>query len=171
MNNPQITAIYGLYNQDGSGYNSGKAIAFYPIKAAAEAAQNGNYYLNVCKAESLRFEDTLYLYKKTLDRKSIKGCVKAFIPTLVYQDYSYNSYYSRDESVYYTDKDSLIELLNDGKQHVIYALWLICDTDDNYHLLVQPEPITVEKIVMSRELAINHALSKLTDEEKKLLGL
>lgn len=168
---PQITKIYGLYNQDGSGYNSGKAIAFYPIKAAAEAAKGDNYYLNVYEAESLRFEDTLYLYKKTLDKKTIRGSIKAFVPTLIYQDYKYNSYHSIDESVYYTDKNDLLELIADGKQHVIYAYWAICDTDDNYFLLIQPEPITVEKLAMSRELAINHALSKLTDEEKKLLGL
>lgn len=102
MNNPRITKIYGLYNQDESGYNSGKAIAFYPIK---------------------------------------------------------------------TNKDSLIEILNDGKQHIIYAYWTICDPDDNYYLLNSPELITVEKLVMSCGLAVKPTISKLSDEEKKLLGL
>ncbi len=169
MNKPQITTVFGIYNSDDRGYNYGKPLAYYPIKAAAEAAQTHGGYQNVCPVECLRLEDTLYAHSKILDKSKIKGKLSAFVPTLVYMDYIYQD--SFDKSLYYVSHQDLLELLRDGKSHNIRAQWVICDLSENYHLLLYPEPITVEKIVMSRELAVAHALSKLTDEEKKLLGL
>jgi hypothetical protein len=50
-------------------------------------------------------------------------------------------------------------------------MFLIKDGEDNYYLLSKQEPITINKFIMSHQLAVAHAKSKLTEEEQKLLGL
>mgnify|MGYP001571600541 FL=1 len=94
----------------------------------------------------------------------------AFVPVIVYQDYLTNNYHA-DISDYYCDGFDLLTKLKLHEHRAIYKKIMICDTEGNFYLLKQTGPITVEKLVMSRELAVSHALSKLTDEEKKLLGI
>ncbi len=171
MNKPQITTIYGVYSTDDRGYIHGKALAYYPIKAAAEAFKGDRYNFNVYQAESLRFEDTLYLLEKELSKTAkIVGKIPAFVPAVIYQNYKTNSYHA-DISDYYCDGADFLAELKVNENLTLYKKVMICDTEGNFYLLRQIEPITVEKLAMSRELAVAHALSKLTDEEKKLLGI
>ena len=94
--------------------------------------------------------------------------MKSFVPCVCYYEHIYEN--SWDKSLYHSDEKAILELLHDGKTHNIRSIIMFYD-GEKYFLLKSDIPVTVEKVTMSRELAINHALSKLTDEEKGLLGL
>ena len=167
----QIVEYYGVYNTDDRGYNSGPPISIWPIKAAAEARVGGrtpSYYQNVYTVNILKIEDCNYIVKKEISKDRILGKIKSFIPTPGYYEHIYENGF--DKSKYYYGDKLVLELLSDSKYHNLKKIYLISDGEKTYELEF-PDEVTVEKLIMSRELAINHALSKLTDEEKGLLGL
>lgn len=45
------------------------------------------------------------------------------------------------------------------------------EVDGDFYLLKSPRPVKLISFLQSRQLAIDNALSKLTEEEKSLLGL
>jgi hypothetical protein len=161
----QIVEYYGVYNTDDRGYNVGRPVSIWPIKAAAVAK---DCYQNVYAVNILKIEDCNYIVEKEINKDSVFGKIKSFIPTPAYYDYIYENGF--DKSKYYYGDKLILELFSDGKYHNVKKVYLISDGEKIY-LLTFPDEVTVEKLIMSRELAINHALGKLTDEEKGLLGL
>lgn len=161
----QIVECYGVYNTDDRGYNSGPPVSIWPIKAAANAK---NCYQNVYAVNILKIEDCNYIVKKEIHKDNLLGKIKSFIPTPGYYEHIYEN--GRDQSKYYYGDKLILELLSDGKYHNLKKIYLISDGEKTYELEF-PDEVKVEKLIMSRELAIDHALSKLTEEEKGLLGL
>lgn len=163
----QIVEYYGLYNGDDRGYNIGPPISIWPIKAAAESKRQ-NYYQNVYLVKILKIEDSNYIFKKVVDKKSFSGAMKTFSVVSGYYEHIYEN--GRDNSRYYCGNKYILELLKDGKYHNLRRVFLISDGENIYEIEF-PDEVKIEKLVPSRELAISHALSKLTEEEKGLLGL
>jgi hypothetical protein len=161
----QIVEYYGVYNTDDRGYNIGPPVSIWPIKAAAVAK---DCYQNVYAVNILKIEDCNYIVKKEIHKDSLLGKVKSFIPTPGYYEHIYENGF--DKSKYYYGDKLILEVLSDQKSHSLRKIYLISDGEKTYELEF-PDEVKVEKLIMSRELAINHALSKLTDEEKGLLGL
>lgn len=165
---PTLATLYGHYNTDGSGYACGHAIAFYPIAAAAEA-QIKDCYQIVRSQKVLKFEDVIYAYSEVIPKERISGLAPAFTPFKAFRDYSYVNGF--DKTKYYIGDNTLLELLADKQNHAVAMVDMIRDDEDGYYLLSFTEPVTVAKFTESREIAIAHALSKLSAEERKLLGL
>lgn len=161
-----IVECFGVYNSDGQGYNSGPPISIWPIKAAAEAGGTGGYYQNVYAVKILKIEDLNYIVEKEIS--NITGKIPAYIPSVIFIDHVYENGF--DSSKYYFSEADLLNLFKDGKYHNIKQLNCIFDGEKHF-ILTYPTPFKIEKIVLSRELAVKHALSKLTQEEKDLLGL
>lgn len=163
----QIVEYYGVYNTDDRGYNIGPPVSIWPIKAAASAKVTSGYQ-NVYAVNILKIEDCNYIVKKEIHKDNLLGKIKSFIPTPGYYEHIYENGF--DKSKYYYGDKLILELLSDGKYHNLRKIYLISDGEKTYELEF-PDEVKVEKLIMSRELAINHAMSKLTDEEKGLLGL
>lgn len=157
--------VYGVYTTDG--YTSGPYIAYYPISAAAHGspeliAQRG--YAGVGAVEVVQFEDLCYVMQREFDKSKIIGYTLLYTPTECYEETLNHG------KRYYVGDEEIIKTLNDGGSHNIRKVWVIRD-EQSYFVLKQKEPIQINKFAMSRELAVAHALQKLTDEEKGLLGL
>ena len=167
--------IWGVCPSDGSGYGLGveKVISWYPIKAAADGspeniARGGYSYVGAYDA--IRFDELLYIFEKEIPKTHVIGNLPpAYTVGEVYVDYIYSNGY--DGSQYYIGDKELLALLKDGKSHSIKKRFILRDGEDNCFILAKQEPIQLNKFIMSRELAVAHALSKLTDEEKSILGL
>lgn len=165
----EIQQVWGVYPSDG--YTIGSCIAYYPLKAAAEAspenvAQRG--YSSIHAVNIIKFDDLVYVFDKQVGRGKVLGHVPTYTPTPCYHDYVYNNGF--DGSMYYVGDEELLKTLNDGKMHQIRKGYLLYD-GSTYFLLKETEPIKLNSFLMSREIATQHALSKLTEEEKGLLGL
>ncbi len=162
--------VWGVYPSDG--YTSGNCIAYYPLKAAAEAspenaAQRG--YSGIYAVDIIKFDDLVYVFDKEVSKDKVLGHVPTYTPTPCYCEYVYSNGYG-DKSMYYVGEDELLKTLDDGNQHQIRKGYLLYD-GSTYFLLKEEEPIKINSFLMSREIATQHALSKLTEEEKGLLGL
>ncbi len=162
---------WGSYSTDGEGYAE-DAFAYFSFSAAAEAdlaKRNLGGYGVVRHVNCIRLEDTIYLLEgseKSIEK--ITGKFPKFTPIDLYQDYLYQN--SWDKTTYYSTEKDLLSLLSDNKHHQIKKIVGLCD-DKYLYILSQKEPIEITKFAKSRELAVAHALSKLTKEEKGLLGL
>ncbi len=165
-----ITKAFGVYNTDGRGYNT-TLIKIFPIEAAAEAFRAKDGYKNVSGVKVLCVEDDKYILERELSAKSFSDIknLKALVPTHVFKNYIYKDGF--DSSKYICNEAKVGEYVRKEKSVNLVCIVVIRDLDDKIFELVDENKVEIEKIVMSRELAINHALSKLTDEEKKLLGL
>ena len=163
--------IYAVHSTDG--YTTSKyALAYYPIRAAAEgspeAAKLGGYSY-IQNIEVVKFDELVYIFSKEINKATIHGNCPAYTVVDCYQDYSYVNGF--DKTRYYIGDEKVLEILNDGTSHSLKKMFLIKDGADNFYLLTKKEPITINKFIMSHQIAVAHALSKLTDEEKKILGL
>lgn len=168
---PQKIKIFGLFATDGSGYNT-KAVGYWPIAAAAEAAKGNNYYLNVSSVDAIRLDDVIYLLEKEVSKESIVESFPSLTPILGYENYDYQDHrFPQDQTQYCASLEKADEWLIDGKHHSIKKVWLFSDTEGGYYILKSEKSIKLEPFTMSRDLAVKHALSKLTEEEKKLLGI
>ena len=164
---------FASYETDDNGCKYGSAFAYFPFKAAAEAdlsARNLRGYGSTRRVNCIRLEDTIYVLSE--DEKPIKllvGKCSKYVPLEFYEDYCYVNTY-RDDTKYYFSDDLVLKLLKDKKRHSLKKILGL--TDDKYlYILESDVPITIAKFAMSRELAVAHARSKLTEEEKGLLGL
>jgi len=168
MTAEQIT-IYAACDTDDRGYALNH-LAYFPIQAAANAylsTQNLGGYCTVQTLKAIRLADVMYLFEKEVAEKALKNSIQSYTPVECYRDYSYSSL---DNSAYYFGIENLKLLLDDGKDHHLSKVLLLKDSKKVY-LLRKKEPIELTKFLESREMATAHALSKLTEEEKKLLGL
>lgn len=167
--------VWGVCPSDGSGYGLGinKVISWYPIKAAAEGSPEykelkGYGYASEHKA--IRFDELVYIFDKEISRTHIHGTLPpAYTVGDVYVDCIYVNGF--DGSQYYVGDKEVLVLMKDGKSRHLSKKYLLRDGEDNCFILLKKEPIEIKKFIMSRELAVAHALSKLTDEEKSILGL
>ena len=164
---------FASYPTDGEGYKHGAAFAYFPFKAAAEAdleARNLRGYGCTRSVNCIRLEDTIYVLSGSEQpiEKLVGKCSK-YVPLEFYEDYCYINTYE-DETKYYFSDDLALKLLRDKNRHSLKKILGL--TDDKYlYILESDVPITIAKFAMSRELAVAHARSKLTEEEKGLLGL
>jgi len=163
--------IYAVHSTDG--YTASKdALAYYPIRAAAAGspeAANLRGYSYISNIEVIKFDELIYVFSKEVSKKSVLGNCPAYTVVDCYQDYSYVNGF--DKTQYYIGDEELLKILNDGANHSLRKMFLIKDGEDNFYLLSKKEPITINKFIMSHQLAVAHAKSKLTEEEQKLLGL
>lgn len=164
--------VYIACDTDDRGY-ARNHLAYFPIAAAANAFlkekhSDLGYYSTVQTAKAIRLADTIYLFEKEIPERSVISTIKTFEPVNGYQKYEYTD--GLDKSVYFTGLDRLGEILKDGYLKSIKSVVLFRD-DSKFYLLSKKEPIKLENFFMSREIATAHALSKLSEEEQKLLGL
>ena len=168
----ETQTVYGVYSTDG--YTTSKnALAYYPIHAAAAGSPEAKQlrgYSHIGREEIIKFDELIYIFEQRISKQKIVGdTFPAYSPVDCYQDYSYEN--GCDKTIYYVGLACLGKALDDGRPANIRKKAIIADGEGNYFLLKQKEPITVNKFLMSHELAVAHAKSKLTEEEKKLLGL
>jgi hypothetical protein len=90
------------------------------------------------------------------------------VPIKCYRDYIYKDGF--DETKYIIGDGALLYYLDVKKSASISKGWITRD-EDNFYVLKSDKTFTIKPFTLSRELAIQEALGKLTDEEKKLLGL
>lgn len=163
-----ITEAFAVYDTDDRGYSQGKPLSYWPIRAAAEASKT-DHYKTVYPVKILNLNEEKYHLKYEKDiSKSLVDKIKSFVPTQIFQNYIYENGF--DGSVYFSNLTRFIDKQPMNKQFNFLKVSVISDGEKVF-LLEYPEQITIQKLTMSRELAVNHALSKLTDEEKTLLGL
>lgn len=164
--------IFGSFTTDGDGYKTGSAFGYFPFSAAAQAdlaKRNLGGYGIVRKLDCIRLEDVIYILSESeRDISKLIGKCSKFTTFELYEDYDYS--YNNDKTKYYFGDVALLSLLKDNQRHNIKKLIGLCD-DKYLYILESAEPIEMTKFAKSRELAIAHALSKLTKEEKGLLGL
>lgn len=166
-----IKTAFAIYSADDRGYSYGEPLAVYPFKAAAEASEENKIlqgYSYIGRIELLQFEDTSYVLEKRIQKDAVIGNVRLGIPEKAYQDYQYKD--SWDKSKFIVGNDRLIEYLEKEKRANLSFVWLTRDESD-FFVLKSDKTVTVKPFVMSRELAVRHAMDKLTEEERKLLGL
>lgn len=171
--NAIIKKAYAVYSTDSRGYAQGEPISIYLLYAAAEAS---NEYKNlmgygcITPIELLQFEDINYLLNWKIDKSKVIGKLKLGEPTKCYQDYIYEDRW--DKSVYIIGDEELIKYI-DGQENrsiSIYKKYIIKDSND-YYILRSDKTYNLKSFILTRDIAVKHALGKLTEEEKKLLGL
>lgn len=171
--NATIKTAYAVYSGDERGYSRGDPLSIYPFQAAAanseENKRQGGYGV-IHKVELLNFEDVNFLLDKKIEKKNVVGTVPIGVPTKGYRDYIYN--HSFEETKYLVGEKNLITYLDfdTTKSASISKVWLFTD-DDNYYVLKSDKNFKIAPFIASRELAVQNALDKLTEEEKGLLGL
>jgi len=166
-----IKEAYAVYSTDDRGYNMGDPLALYPFCAAAEGSaeyKKLNGYSHIVKIELLNFEDVNYLLEKEINKNKVSGSLPIALPKQGYKHYSYHDGW--DKSFYFADEDSLLNYIKKEKTANISSVILFRDIE-NFYLLKSEKTFIVNSFVMSRELAIQNAMNKLTEEERKLLGL
>ena len=165
-----IKTAYGVYSTDDRGYNQGEPLAIYPFQAAAEASEenkNLRGYSHVCRIELLQFEELTYILEKKIQKDAVIGNVRLGLPEKAYQDYQYKDF---DNSKFIIGNDNLYKYLEERKRASLSCIWLTRDESD-FFILKSDKTFCIKPFVLSRELAIKNALGKLTEEERKLLGL
>ena len=173
--------VFAVYANDGcQGYSIGLPLALYPFKAAAEASPeccNLGGYSNVTQVNLCCFEDACYIYKSTINNKDIiGGCgigipINAFKVEYIEKVSSIRYGDNNDKTKYITNESDLIKFLNQDNYRVILYKTILTRDEDKYFELKYANTFKVNPFTLSRELAVKHALSKLSDEEKKLLGV
>jgi hypothetical protein len=165
--------LFAACATDDKGYAKNH-LAYFPISAAAAAYlanehPNLGYYSAVSKLTGLRIGDDIFLMEKELNKNSAKCVIPLLKPTFAYEDYVYENGW--DKSTYYTTWDDISAVLQEPGKRMSIRQVILFRTDEEIFLLSKMEPVKMESFTMSRELGVAHALSKLTPEEKKLLGL
>lgn len=166
-----ITKAFAIYSTDDSGYSRADPIALYPFKAAAEASEEKKSlkgYSHITEEHVLKFEDVNYLLDKVVSKDRIVGSAPLGQPIVAYMDYIYNDLC--DRSRYIIGDNNLLEYIKTHKKINAQSKYMTRDEDD-YFLLKSDKNFTIKTFKMSRELAIQNALDKLTEEERKLLGI
>lgn len=174
--------VYAVYANDGcQGYNIGLPLALYPFQSAAESSpecENLRGYANICGVNLCCFEDICYIYNKEIKPQEIIGSGGIGVPVNAFRvEYIPSGQKgggwgnNGDKTVYVIGNDKLIEFLEgDNYRATVYKVILTRDSDE-YFQLEYSSSFKVNSFILSRELAIKHALSKLTEEERKLLGV
>lgn len=174
--------VWAVYSSDGcQGYNSGPPLALYPFKAAADASTecaNLRGYANISSLNLCCFEDVCYIYNKEIKTQEVVGSGGIGVPVNGYRvEYIPSGQRGSgwgnngEKTIYIIGEDKLIEFLKgDNYRATVYKVILTRDADE-YFQLEYDRPFKVNSFVMSRELAIKNALGKLSEEEKKLLGV
>lgn len=179
MNNLTTTReAYAAYNGDDRGYPRGEPLAIYPFQAAAvhsTAHRSQSGYGVIQKVNIVSFEDLNYVYQSSCSVKdSLIGNIrfgvveKAFEMTI-----STHLVYGRGTIKYVIDSllfiNEITQCPKDSFQ--IRANVPIISGGEKLYILSHEMPLKIAPFTLSREMAVQNALDKLTDEEKSLLGL
>lgn len=164
--------VYAACDTDDRGYARNQ-LAFFPIAAAASAylAKEGpsHGYSTVSCLNGIRIADDIFLVDKEISKEKLQSTLPTFQAIDGYEDFVYENGW--DNSKYYTNWSQIQELLNKPNKRVSLRKVILFRTEEEIFLLQKAEPIKMQPFIMSREIATAHALSKLTEEERKLLGL
>jgi hypothetical protein len=166
--------VYGVFHADDSGYSCGQAVAWYPMKAAASADpqyKDMRGYGSISAEKAIRLGDEIYVYDEELnDSRKFVGNIPLYVPTDVYKDYA-ESYNGPHNTKYIEGNENLIAHIDTKDLSSSISKKIVLRDENGYFILKQKEPIMLAKFSLSREMAVQNALDKLTDEEQKLLGL
>lgn len=161
-------------------YGSGRKRVggFYPIASAAIAAfkKSGerNYYMTISKSTLLNIDGQYFEVKgEPISRKDQVKSEKfpeLQIFSVTYRTERQNSW-GYTNNYYFMDERETLEYIFASEEEVRLRGALVIKDEENFYILESSDPVTLEKVIVSRDLAIAEALSKLTKEEKDLLGL
>jgi len=172
--------VFAVYQNDGcQGYNTGLPLALYPFASAAEASPeclNMRGYANISGVSLCCFEDVNYIYKKEIKNQDVLGACGIGVPVNAFKvefipKGHVSIYNNRDEFKYIIGEDKLIEFIRGDNYRVTIFKVILTRDSDEYFELEYADSFKVNSFTMSRELAIKNALGKLTEEERKLLGV
>jgi len=164
---PTLKKAYGLFNTDDRGYAQDKALKIVAIAAAL----NPGAYQTVNTLKLLQFEEVAYsMGEEIRDVKKIIGQFPAFVPTQAFYLHRYENGFDKSEFV--VGEEKLIEYIKTHEYTPsIKRIAIIKDDEGGAWTLLNSENVVIEPFAMTREIAVANALNKLTEEEKKLLGL
>jgi hypothetical protein len=169
---PTIKKYFGLYNTDDRGYVvDDDPIDIAPFAGALKSKEKCGEYTVVHPIQILQFEDVNYeMEDSPFDETSVIGKFKPFVPIDAFFIYIYKDGF--DKSFYIVGETELIKYINSvNSVSNIRKSVLIKDNEGNVYKLKNKNTVVIKPFTMSREMAITNALEKLTDEDKKLLGL
>jgi hypothetical protein len=166
--------VYGVFHTDGQGYSTGNAVAWYPIKAAASADpeyKNMSGYGTISYEKAIRLEDEIYVFDTEItESKKFVGNIPLYVPTDAYRDYD-EPYNGPNNTKYFQGDENILKHLKEKKGSANITKHIVLRDENSWYILKQKEPITLTKFSLSREMAVQNAMDKLTEEEQKLLGL
>lgn len=154
--------IFCVFNEDDSGFPTGDAIAAFPIESAAkEFVKNSkDMYSQVLAFDSVEVDGSFYLLKSSNEVYLYIDCFDKNVPNLAVGE--------NGDS--YRPLDRVGTFFSDFRSHTLSKDWIII-VGKSVYVLYQPKPVKLTPFLQSRQLAIDHAMSKLTKEEQSLLGL
>lgn len=165
---PTIKQAFALYDGDDQGYSHGLPLQICTLSAALKTYP----YQLIRPITLIDFDGDIYSLKNNINKNNFIGKIPSFTPLTVYHDYIYASasfssatvdkYITRDELISYIDKNEKVQLTK---------VTIIADDEGGVYELDFPNTLTLTPFKITRELAYQNAMSKLTDEEKKILGL
>ena len=165
---PTIKQAFALYDGDDQGYPHGLPLQVCTLSAALKPSP----YQLIRPITLIDFEGEIYSLKNNINKNNFIGKVPSFTPLTVYHDYTYASAFSSVATVdKYITRDELLSYIDKNEKAQLTKVTIIADDEGGVYELNFPNTLTVTPFKLTRELAYQNALSKLTDEEKKLLGL
>jgi hypothetical protein len=162
--------VFATYQGDGRGFPQGDPLGCYPFAAAANASEEiirQRGYGVVRGGKAAQFFDDIYLFKDKFPIDRLVGYMAMGAPHQIVKNYDYSDGFDRSKFVL---KEGIVAYLEEVEKGSLSLVWAICD-EKNLYVLSHEKPIEMTKFTKSREMAIAHALDKLTKEEQKLLGL
>ncbi len=159
-----IIKAYGLFDTNGEGYPT-KLIKVYPIEAAARQARGS--YQDTWAVDLLAVKDEYYVLREpqAIDSKLI---CSELIEGSVVRMYKVTA----GSHIKFVLPREFHKYIEWGPSATVQA-YIILRYDNKYYAIHHAcyVPIKLEPYLPSREIAVKAALDKLTEEEKKLLGL
>lgn len=173
-----IRDAYAAYDGDDRGYPKGEPLALYPFKGAASYSKefkNTNGYGVIKKVTIVSFEDLNYIYEKVyLIKEGFVGKIKLGVVEKAFEIITDSRLAYGGRVIKYV-VDNLL-FLNEVTQSPnesfqIRANVPIISDGEKIYVLNHEKPVKMTPFTLSREMAVQNALDKLTDEEQSLLGL
>jgi hypothetical protein len=164
---PTKKKAYALYDTDDQGYPRGLPIQVTTLAAALKPST----YQCTREITLLDFDGDMYAVKQDIHKNKFVGKIPSFVPTIVYHDYSYSGFSTQAAVNMYVTPNSLLTHIAQKKDVHLTETIVIADDEDGFYELSYADKLTLTPFKLTRELAYQNAMNKLTDEEKKLLGL
>ena len=178
MNNLTTTReAYAVYNGDDRGYARGEPLAIYPFQAAAvhsTAHRSQSGYGVIQKVNIVSFEDLNYVYEKYYsERESLVGNIRLGVVEKAFEITEESRAVYGGRILKYIVDDSLFLKIAKDRQgsFLIRSNIPVISDGGRLYVLSHESSFKINPFTLSREMAVQNALDKLTDEEKSLLGL
>jgi hypothetical protein len=178
MNNLTTTReAFAVYNGDDRGYAIGEPLAIYPFQAAAvhsTAHRSQSGYRVIQKVNIVSFEDLNYVYEKFYSAKeSLVGNIRLGVVEKTFEITEESRAVYGGRILKYIVDDSLFLKIAKDRQgsFLIRSNIPVISDGERLYVLSHEGSFKINPFTLSREMAVQNALNKLTDEEKSLLGL